>query len=84
MKLAAPIVKHLFADQEDVVRLKVFHFYVLNFNEYREKGDMYSIKENNWTSFVCSFGYTLKFYNAFLDFVWILWKVLLLPGCMKT
>lgn len=84
MELAVPIVKHLFADQEDVVRLKEFHIHIRNLNEYREKGDIYSIKEHNLTSFVCSFGYTLKFYNALTGFVWSLWKVLLLPGCTKT
>lgn len=33
MELAVPIVKHLFADQEDVVRLKEFHVHMRNLNE---------------------------------------------------
>lgn len=69
MELAAPIVKHLFVDQEDVVRLKEFQFHMRNLNEYQEKGDIYCIKEDHLTSFVCSFGYTLKFYDAIPDFV---------------
>lgn len=84
MELAVSIVKHLFVDHEDVVRVKEFLVHIWNLNECREKGDVYNIKEDNFTSFVCSLGYTLKFYNAIPDFVWNLWKVLLLPGSTTT
>lgn len=69
MELAVPFVKHLFVDREDVVRLKVFQFHTRTLNEYREQGDVRRIKEDRLTSFVCSFGNTLKFQNAIPDFV---------------
>lgn len=58
-----PVVKHLFADQEDVGRLKEFE------RNTRRGGDRHSIKEDNLTSFVCSLSDALKFYSANPDFV---------------
>lgn len=86
MELAVPVVKHLFADEEDVVRLKEFE---RNTRKKKKGGGYsitYSIKEGKLTSFVCSFSYTFKFYNVSPDFVWSLWNMLWLPrfGCRNT